>query len=413
VYKGVVFIVSFVVVFRNSYSIGRYMEASEFVYSFTGNWFDVSSSLVAFCRCAKAEPAVVKDFQHILIRLVSMLNAVCLTELEETAASTVPKNFKYELIDPQGIDATTRSFLRESKCKVETTFQMLQVLLVEAEKSGVLAVPPPILSRSFQEMGNGMLQFHKAMKLARMPLPFHYHLVSRVVLTIYTLYTPFAYAFWGQGPFTVFAFVFVMVFIIWFMQGMSSVMEHPFGCDLGIIDMHHVHYILNSRLLALLQQTEQSVPRVSESVILDIAVLQHSLVAVSATESCKHLGRHSLERHGRRAVFQPQAALDQHLDQLFADIRSPVASEVSQDNPSLSSLSREPSACAPASQGRSQDILHFPPGGMPAPDIHLKSHERSSLEAKPEVGVMQTPAAHSQRGADSGIPMADSEVFGV
>jgi len=328
IYKAIVFIVSFLVVFRSGYSVNRYMEASEFVYSFTGNWYDVCSSLVAFCRLSKKPPEDIRKFQHVLVRLVSMLNSLCFAELEETAANESKKSVTYEMIDVQGIDADTRKAVRHSSCKVETVFQMLQVLVVHGSDAGILAIPPPILSRAFQEMGSGMLQFHSAMKLARMPLPFHYHFVSRVVLGIYTVFTPLMYAKWSVVPHTVFVSVFLMTFVIWFMQGMSSVLEHPFGCNVGIIDMHDVHEVLNSRLLTLLKQALQPVAQLSEIAELDIQSLEDKPSFRDALDSRLVLDR-DLDRDKKRtALYKPHDSVDKHLDILFQDVAVDAAKKV-------------------------------------------------------------------------------------
>jgi len=319
VYKGIVFIVSFLVVFRSGYSVNRYMEASEFVYSFTGNWYDVCSSLVAFCRLSKKSPEDVRAFQHVLVRLVSMLNALCFAELEETAANESKKSVTYEMIDVQGLDEETRRAVCHSKCKVETVFQMLQVLIVQSNDAGILAIAPPILSRAFQEMGSGMFQFHTAMKLARMPLPFHYHFVSRVVLGIYTVYTPLTYAKWSVVPHTLFIYVFLMTFVFWFMQGMSATLEHPFGCNVGIIDMHDVHDVLNSRLLTLLKQVQQPVASLSDIAELDIDGLETLPSFHDASDSRFVLDQDLDTKRRRTALYRPHEAMDKHLDLLFQE----------------------------------------------------------------------------------------------
>ena len=50
----------------------------------------------------------------------------------------------------------------------------MQTLMVEHHVNGVLSIPAPILSRSFQELSNGMVAFHDAIKLSCIPFPFPY-----------------------------------------------------------------------------------------------------------------------------------------------------------------------------------------------------------------------------------------------
>ena len=42
------------------------------------------------------------------------------------------------------------------------------------QREGGVAVPPPILSRVYQELSNAMLGFNSAMKVATTPFPFPY-----------------------------------------------------------------------------------------------------------------------------------------------------------------------------------------------------------------------------------------------
>merc|ERR1740121_3571480 len=81
---------------------------------------------------------------------------------------------KFELIDPTALDWQSRKELRKSRRPVELVFSWIQALIVENIKTGVLSIPPPLLSRSFQEYANGMVQFHDACKISTCPFPFPY-----------------------------------------------------------------------------------------------------------------------------------------------------------------------------------------------------------------------------------------------
>merc|ERR1712012_841499 len=89
--------------------------------------------------------------------------------------------WKFELLDAAGIDDDSLVAIRESDAKVELVFQWIQQLIVEnitqisgEERKGVLDIPPPILSRTFQELANGIVAYNDAIKVSSIPFPFPY-----------------------------------------------------------------------------------------------------------------------------------------------------------------------------------------------------------------------------------------------
>ena len=102
----------------------------------------------------QAETAVIEKFQQKLVRLVSLLNAMILGELEG-ADRDVKNATRWELIDVSGLDRQALVHLSRSKCKPETVFQWLQNEIVDNVSTGVLGIPAPLLTRAFQEFANG------------------------------------------------------------------------------------------------------------------------------------------------------------------------------------------------------------------------------------------------------------------
>merc|ERR1719375_620630 len=82
--------------------------------------------------------------------------------------------FNMELIDAGALSNESLRVIRDSDAKAELIFQWIQQVVVENIKTGILSIPPPILSRSFQEIANGMVHFHEAMKISNVPFPFPY-----------------------------------------------------------------------------------------------------------------------------------------------------------------------------------------------------------------------------------------------
>eukprot|EP00747_Dinoflagellata_sp_TGD_P153778 gnl/TRDRNA2_/TRDRNA2_177435_c0_seq1.p1 gnl/TRDRNA2_/TRDRNA2_177435_c0~~gnl/TRDRNA2_/TRDRNA2_177435_c0_seq1.p1 ORF type:complete len:238 (-),score=46.68 gnl/TRDRNA2_/TRDRNA2_177435_c0_seq1:37-750(-) len=171
-YAGFSFLVGFLVVFRTNQAYNRFWEGVQSTVKMQAEWFDAISSLIAFCKCAKVEEEKILKFQHTLVRLYSLLDAAAVAEIEEKIIETEEDG--PELIDVMGIDRPSLVAFCETDQKVEMAFQWCQMLVVEAIGTGVLIIPAPILSRAFQEFATGMVNFHEAIKIATVPLPFPY-----------------------------------------------------------------------------------------------------------------------------------------------------------------------------------------------------------------------------------------------
>ena len=62
---------------------------------------------------------------------------------------------------------------------------MLQALIVDSMHAGILNVPPPILTRSFQEISQGMLKAHEALKIVNVPYPHALHAASSMFIFLH------------------------------------------------------------------------------------------------------------------------------------------------------------------------------------------------------------------------------------
>lgn len=284
VYNQLMSLVVFSLVFQNGFALSRYNEAAAFLHAFTGNWFDVASSLIAFTR-TKEHNARVSEYQHLIARMISMLNALSFAQLGHTLNKVGIDAFTYGIINGNGIDENTRNLIEKSPCKAETGFHMLQALVIEMQNAAVFRAPAPIVSRVLQEMSAGMLKFHEAMRLAKMPLPLHYQLMSKLLIFIFTVYTPLEYTRWAHGPWTTMAYTFIITFFTWFLHGVSKLLEHPFTYGIGVLDMQGVHDVLNKRLLNLLEQIHEPTPCLTEQAILKIADLHSNKQSVQVSKT--------------------------------------------------------------------------------------------------------------------------------
>merc|ERR1719235_250283 len=96
---------------------------------------------------------------------------------------------------------------------------------------GHLKVPPPIVSRCYQEVSNGMLGFNQALKIKLVPFPFVLAQVASINLLVVLLGSPvFVNIFTESGPFSV-LFTAIIVLGYYGLNRTSIELEDPYGND--------------------------------------------------------------------------------------------------------------------------------------------------------------------------------------
>lgn len=303
-WQGFNFLVGFMIVFRTSMAYAKFWEGCTMLYKMRAEWMDACSSLLSFTKFATqpGEEKVVR-FRHLLVRLFSMLHALALAEIEDSSSDALEDvtAFRYDLIDPESIDSQSLEVIRHSEGKVDLVFHWIQQLVVEnmqnpaTGESGALRVPPPILSRAFQELSNGMLCFQEAIKVSSVPFPFPYAQTCDCLLVIHWLITPVVTCQWFSSPWYAGAFSFIIVFIFWVLNSISVEIENPFGADPNDIDCEAFHKEMN---LALLQLLSPEVMRTPMLVSDDVDF--HDLFTTKR-RSFKHVWAEEPIRHMRAA----------------------------------------------------------------------------------------------------------------
>jgi len=228
-------------------------------------WFDCASSIIAFCSNATADLESLESFKHTIIRLFSLLHAVAQVELEsgkmrhekEFKASTLDS---LELIDVTLDDEYLRC-LKRSDCKVELVHTWIQTTLVKNIPTGVLNVPPPILTRAFQELAQGMNRFHECCAIAETPFPFPYSQTTLVLLILHLIYTPVAICDLTDYASMAGCMSFLQVFALWSLYFIATEIEDPFGTDANDLDAQDMQKLMNNRLLMLADRFATTVPK--------------------------------------------------------------------------------------------------------------------------------------------------------
>jgi len=101
--------------------------------------------------------------------------------------------------------------------------------------------PPPIMSRCYQELSNGMLGFNQTLKLADIPFPFPFSQLLELLLIIFTMILPFYTGIFTKGTIITPILAFFITIGFWGLSEISRELEDPFSDgpnQLPIIDMH-------------------------------------------------------------------------------------------------------------------------------------------------------------------------------
>jgi len=272
VWQGFTFLVGFMVVFRTSHAYNRFWEACASVRKMGSEWFDSCSALVAFSRVSTSDPADVLAFQNKVIRLFSMLHAVALAELEDLDNGMDDlgvRSFKMELVDAGSFDDETLQTVRDSTCRVELLYQWIQSLVVEAMEGKVLQTPPPILTRSFHELSNGMVSFHDAMKVADTPFPFPYSQTCDALLFAQYITAPFVVSAYVPSWYLAGFFCFIVIFTFACLTLTGLELEFPYGRDANDIQGNELQLEMNHKLRLLVSRAGWQRPALRESELQD------------------------------------------------------------------------------------------------------------------------------------------------
>jgi len=270
------FLVGFLIVFRTSQAYLRFCEGSASAHHMRAAWFDACSCLVAFCKCSQKSVEVTAEFQQLLVRLFSLLHAVALAEIEDSHKEEVEnvEAFTFEIIEADGLDEQTLRTLLLSKHRVQLVYQWIQSLVVEHVGAGVLSIPPPLLSSAFQQISHGMVSFHQADKINRIPFPVPYGQVCNGVLAIHWLLLLFVGPQWVTELPWLFIFTFIQVFILWSLNFIALDLQNPFGQDATDLDCRSTQRQMNKHLRLLLKPETQRTPKLTSSPVSSQAPLR-------------------------------------------------------------------------------------------------------------------------------------------
>ena len=152
-----------------------------------------------------------------------------------------------------GISKPERELLLAAPCPVFATAQRIQRAIITRLHAGGMRAPPPIISRIFQEVSNGLLFYNNATKMKEVPVPFPYVQLNAFLLNLFACFLcPIAIAsftpiLWLSLTTTVVTVVsYFAVFIV------ANELEDPFGTELNDMPMLEFHEEFCASLCALM-----------------------------------------------------------------------------------------------------------------------------------------------------------------
>jgi len=256
VFGGFNFVLGFLVVFRSQQAYGRWWEGGTLLLQLRGEWFNAFSCLVAFSNAAAEKQADVEAFQQQLVRLFSLLYCSALTQVSHMKVNM------FELINLDGFDPKSLQFLESEFChdKAEVTLQWIQRLIVESEQNQTIKIAPPILSRVYNELGNGIVNLNNARKIKEFPIPFPLAQIVMVMLLFHALFTPLVCAATIKTTPWAALITFVVSFCYWSVLFIALELEMPYGDDPNDLPLQQMARDMNDSLRSMLCPLASAVP---------------------------------------------------------------------------------------------------------------------------------------------------------
>eukprot|EP00404_Azadinium_spinosum_P058988 CAMPEP_0180702846 /NCGR_PEP_ID=MMETSP1038_2-20121128/6327_1 /TAXON_ID=632150 /ORGANISM="Azadinium spinosum, Strain 3D9" /LENGTH=581 /DNA_ID=CAMNT_0022734613 /DNA_START=15 /DNA_END=1760 /DNA_ORIENTATION=+ len=260
VYSGFTFVLGFSLVFRTSQAYSRYWTAATSVHEMGSEWVDACASLLSFAQISKKPPQEIERFTHTVVRLFCLLHAMALEEI----ATLRDENFP--LIDIEGFhkgDLKELMARRSQGKKMQIVLTWIKVFIVKSMDQGLLTVPPPILSRVFQELGSGLVRCYNAQQVVIWPFPYPYTQLNLILIWIYMVATPFVICAWDTESWLCGLFTLVSVVCMLGLDLIASELENPFGDDSNDLPCLEMQHDMNRSLIIFLNPLTWRVPELS------------------------------------------------------------------------------------------------------------------------------------------------------
>eukprot|EP00929_Paragymnodinium_shiwhaense_P089665 TRINITY_DN4980_c0_g4_i1.p1 TRINITY_DN4980_c0_g4~~TRINITY_DN4980_c0_g4_i1.p1 ORF type:complete len:555 (+),score=66.14 TRINITY_DN4980_c0_g4_i1:169-1833(+) len=244
---------AFLLVFRTQIAYSRLWEALSSLQLIRSAWVNAASSCMAFCSTEVSMEHEIETFKNQLVRLISLLYCVSMSSVDQNQR-------QYEAVDLEGMDDAALTWLGCQPNQTEIVLQWIQRLIMENHHTGVLSAPAPILSRVFQELGNGMKDFNDARRIKLVPFPFPYAQMISMMLCLHVCLSVFVVSYTTRSSTVAFIGSFMSAFVFWTINYIAIEIERPYGEDANDLQLVDLSASMNCALVNLLQPGSQSIP---------------------------------------------------------------------------------------------------------------------------------------------------------
>lgn len=167
---------------------------------------------------------------------------------------------RFEIIDWNGLDLDSVEWATRNHDRCEVIMQWIQRLIVDNTASGVIPIAPPILSRVFQELSQGIVNMNQARAISDVPFPFPYAQMTTVLLLVNTFVSPVILSLGGLTTGWAVFCSFINALVLWGINYIAIELEMPFGDDLNDLQIGELLPDINRSLMNLIEPQTQCVP---------------------------------------------------------------------------------------------------------------------------------------------------------
>merc|ERR1719468_1465485 len=143
-------------------------------------------------------------------------------------------------------------YMMNAPDRCEVCLQWIQRLISDANDAALLKVAPPILSRVYNQLGNGIVNLNNARKITEFPIPFPLAQMITFMLLLHWIITAFICAASVDQTFWAGILSFIVTFSFWSINYIAVELEQPFGDDPNDLPLHEMQTDMNASLIALL-----------------------------------------------------------------------------------------------------------------------------------------------------------------
>ncbi|CAE7943440.1 unnamed protein product [Symbiodinium necroappetens] len=268
VYGAFSLVLSFTLVFRCQQAYQRYIESAKAMHTMSAEWIDACGSLLSFSKASHRSDREKAQFEGVMVRLFCLMHACAMEDLCNKGDHFklldievfLPEDLKL-LEQPDGANTLENPI----SMQIQYVFIWIKYLIVQGIQSGLLDVPPPILTRAYQEIGAGMAQFHNAQMISMWPFPFPYAQLSLFLSVLHLFLSPiimlkYTSSVWASALLTYISIVCVMSLNI-----IGVELENPFGEDTNDLPAAETHEQFRHHILLLADPGAWQVPRTKDS----------------------------------------------------------------------------------------------------------------------------------------------------